>query len=70
MLLDCTFSVYALGRPFFKPVANLVQMSFCMKVALKFLHKYEIFVILCNDLLHILVKIRLKHPVVEQEHRP
>ena len=30
VLLGCLFSVYALGRPFLKPIANLVQMSFCM----------------------------------------
>ena len=53
-----------------KPIAILVQMSFCMKVARKFLHEYEVFVIKCNDLLYILVEIGLKRLVVEQEHRP
>ena len=70
VLLGCPFSVYALGRPFFKHIANLVQMSFCMKIACKIFHKFEIFVTQCNDLLHILVEMRLKRPVVEQEHRP
>ena len=27
------FSVYMLSRLFLKPIENLVQMSFCMKVA-------------------------------------
>ena len=33
VLLGYPFSIYALGRLFFKPIANLVQMRFCMKLA-------------------------------------
>ena len=31
ILLGCPFSIYAQGRPFWKLIANLVQMSFGIK---------------------------------------